>query len=231
LQTPVHRARVSAIMSAARLPLCTSILNLVWERIESEKDTIRPEHIQTLWNISAYLLSDAIPPHTVLESMSAFVLEHSHTNDDLPIHSTRAVRSLLINRICGLESNKRIAATLETTFYRLVGKPSCGCCSSRNCENAWPLGRNAVARILQLNRHHGTALSLSTDTHHEFCRELVSTDTVVDATLSFEESARKHFASSSRQPDSQTTHIRSIFKSERARIQAGNMCIRLLSRN
>ena len=191
-----------------------------------EKDIIQPEHVQTLWNISAYLLLDATPPYAVLESMSMCVLEHTHAYEDLYIHSTRAVRSLLINRVCGLQTNKRIAETLETTFCRLIGKPSYGCCA-----DTWPRGRNAVARILQLNRHSGTALSLSTDVQHEFCREIVSTDTVVNATIAFEESARKHFASTPFQPDSQTLRIRSIFKLERYCINTGNMCIRLMSRN
>lgn len=226
LQTPLQRARISAIISALQLPTCTYILNLAWERIDYEKDIIQPEHVQTLWNISAYLLLDATPPYAVLESMSVCVLEHTHAYEDLYIHSTRAVRSLLINRVCGLQTNKRIAETLETTFCRLIGKPSYGCCA-----DTWPRGRNAVARILQLNRHSGTALSLSTDVQHEFCREIVSTDTVVNATIAFEESARKHFASTPFQPDSQTLRIRSIFKLERYCINTGNMCIRLMSRN
>jgi hypothetical protein len=230
------RARIVAVASATRLLGCALLFNTTWELIEREEDAVMPEHVQAIWNASAYLPADAALSTYTLESMSVYLLSHTshHTHPDIDVQCTRAVRALLMNssKLDGMSSsNKRISDALEDAFARRMGT-ACGvCCSVHGLRMQWSRVRRAIARILQLTPSHGaSALSLSVLHHYEFCRELIVTDNATNATIEFEESARRHLASNTSSPESQTLRIRSIFTVERACVNVREVCIRILSR-
>lgn len=228
------RARMVAVASAARLPGCAFLFNTTWELIERERDAVTPEHVQTIWNASAYLPADTALSTHMLESMSVYVLSHTshHTDPDIDVQCTRAVRALLMSNLEGLNSNKLISDAVEHAFAQRMGTVCGVCCSVHSVRVQWGRVRRAIARILQLTPSHGAAaLCLSFLYHHEFCRELIVTDNAINATIEFEESARRHLASNTHSPESQTLRIRSIFTVERACINVKETCIRILSRD
>ena len=231
------RARIVAVASAARLPGCAFLLNTIWELIEREEDAVTPAHVQTIWNTSGYLPADAALPTYMLESMSVYMLSHTshHMDPDIHVQCTRAVRALLMSsssNLDGLSSSKRISDALENALARRMGTVCGVCCSVHRVRVQWSRVRRAIARILQLTPSHGAAaLCLSVLHHHEFCRELIVTDNAIEATIEFEESARRHLASNTSSPESQTLRIRSVFTVERACVNVRDVCIRMLSRD